>query len=206
MKRILFYLLIGWTCAAALCSCRASRTPTATPHAVALARPDSTQLLRPDSSVVQPHRSGLDKLLGRPARPAVTTVGAVSIRTGKKATITNYYAPATVSSTQVGKKGSGAAGPGAVATTVTKPSGPVATAPAASATDNRKAGQRGGAAATAPHASATATTEKQHWLAAMLPFLGVVAGIGLVYWLVAGGGALVVAGWFRKKKTPDTLS
>jgi len=74
------------------------------------------------------------------------------------------------------KNSSLAQGTGAVATTVTKPSGPVATG-AGSATDNRKAGQRGGAAATAPKAQATATTESglSYW------WLLVVAA-GLVWW------------------------
>jgi hypothetical protein len=74
------------------------------------------------------------------------------------------------------KNSSLATGTGSVATTVTKPRGPVATG-AGSATDNTKAGQRGGAAATAPDAVATATTASglsYWWLLAV--------AAGLVYW------------------------
>jgi len=61
--------------------------------------------------------------------------------------------------TTAAKKSTVAAGDGASATTVAKASAPVATS-SGDATDNTKAGQRGGAAATAPNATATATTEK----------------------------------------------
>jgi|GEM_PF-1902065 len=53
------------------------------------------------------------------------------------------------------KNSSVATAPGATA--INRPSAPVATAPHASASDNRKAGQRHGAAATAPHATASTT-------------------------------------------------
>ena len=78
------------------------------------------------------------------------------------------------------KNSSLATGAGAVATTITKPTGPVATG-AGSATDNTKAGQRGGAAATASGAVATATTES-----------------GLSYWwlLVPVAGLL----WWQRKR------
>jgi len=61
--------------------------------------------------------------------------------------------------TTAAKKSTVAAGDGASATTVAKASAPVATS-SGDATDNTKAGQRGGAAATAPNSKATATTEK----------------------------------------------
>lgn len=78
------------------------------------------------------------------------------------------------------KNSSLATGTGSVATTITKPTGPVATG-AGGATDNTKAGQRGGAAATAPGAVATATTES-----------------GLSYWwlLVPVAGLL----WWQRKR------
>lgn len=78
------------------------------------------------------------------------------------------------------KNSSLAIGNGSVATTITKPTAPVATG-AGSATDNTKAGQRGGAAATAPGAVATATTES-----------------GLSYWwlLVPVAGLL----WWQRKR------
>ncbi|UOQ96600.1 hypothetical protein MUN81_15295 [Hymenobacter sp. 5317J-9] len=56
------------------------------------------------------------------------------------------------------KNSSLAQGPGAMATTVTRPRAPVATG-AGSATDNRKAGQRGGAPAIGDGAHAELTTE-----------------------------------------------
>ncbi|MBO2007545.1 hypothetical protein [Hymenobacter negativus] len=78
------------------------------------------------------------------------------------------------------KNSSLALGASSVATTITKPSGPVATG-ASSATDNTKAGQRGGAAATALDAVASTTTER--WLSS--------------WWWLALLGALV---WWQRKR------
>ena len=63
------------------------------------------------------------------------------------------------------KNSSLANAPGAVATTITRPRAPVATG-AGNATDNTKAGQRGGSAATAPDAVAgttNPTTGLSYW-------------------------------------------
>jgi hypothetical protein len=77
------------------------------------------------------------------------------------------------------KNSSLATGAGAVATTVTKPRGPVATG-AGSATDNTKAGQRGGAPAIGDGAHSELTTES-----------------GLSYWwLLVVAAALV---WWKRK-------
>lgn len=79
------------------------------------------------------------------------------------------------------KNSSLATGAGAVATTVIRPRAPVATG-ASHATDNTKAGQRGGAAATAPDAVASTTNPTT----------------GLSYWwlLVPLAGLL----WWQRKR------
>lgn len=134
-----------------------------------------------DSIVVEPHRTLLDKLLGR--KPEPYTVGAAPVRVGKKSTVNIFHAPATVTTTTLGKKATGAVGAGATATTIGKAKGPTAVGDSAIATDNTKAGQRGGAAATAPHATATTTTQKSSW-----PWWAYVL-------LIGAGGFLIYRGY-----------
>jgi len=161
MKRLLLYVLVGWVIAAALTGCRATR-PAATEPQRDYSRNEGTpcapgQLTQrtPDSVVVQPHRSLLDKALGRKAK---REFHALPTSIGKKSTVSVYYGPTTVTTNTAGKKAAAGAG----ATTLTKPDAPVATA-AGDAVDNTKAGQRGGAAATGAGATATATTQKAGW-------------------------------------------
>ncbi|RPD45842.1 hypothetical protein DNI29_16975 [Hymenobacter sediminis] len=58
---------------------------------------------------------------------------------------------------------------------------------------NTKDGQKGGTSATAPHAQAAATTEKESWLRAVLPYAAGVVALGLLYSLIPLG--LSGSGW-----------
>lgn len=143
-----------------LASCAGSRSvPEATPPATAL------------STAV-----AVDSLAGLPPYLVPAPVGSTprQRRQWQKAQAANL-ARAGVLPAKL-KNSSLATGAGAVATTVTRPRAPVATG-AGHATDNTKAGQRGGAAATAPDAVATATTESglsYWWL--------LVPVVGLLWW------------------------
>jgi hypothetical protein len=74
-----------------------------------------------------------------------------------------------------------------------KAEAPIQTGKGNTATDNTKAGQKGGAAATAPNATATATTEKESWVSAVLPYALGLGGLGLLYSLLPLG--LAESGW-----------
>lgn len=168
-----------------------------------------------DSVVVVPHRSLLDKVLGRTSVPVTYTSGQ-RIKAGKKSNITINQVRGTQTNTTNtagknaaagtgatgGKAGGPVAGAGADLTSITKPSAPVATA-AGVATDNTKQGQRGGAAATGAGASATATTEKKTLAAYLVPALGVAAGFGALYWLLLGGGGSLLLALRRRTKSTD---
>jgi hypothetical protein len=153
--------------------------------------------------VVQPSRTILDKLMGRTPKPQYYPAGT-PVTTGKKATVTIYNAPATVTTTTVGKKATAATGEGATATAIDKAKGPTAIGDSATATDNTKAGQRGGGAAIGAGSTATATTVKppKPWLKYALW----ASGLGFTAWVVfGGGGALLLALW-RKNKPTDTTA
>jgi hypothetical protein len=174
------YFLLAASLALASCATQRTLTPARPPADATSGGRDEgpaytpamlTQ--RPDSVIVQRALSFIDKVLGRTPEPFK---GAVTpARIGKKSTVSIYYGPATVTTTTVGKKATAATAEGAVATTVGKVKAPTAIGDSATATDNTKAGQRGGAAATAPGAIATATTEKTGWPWWVWPAAAVVA-------------------------------
>lgn len=157
---------------------------------------------RPEKVVVQPHRTVLDKLLGRTPKSYVSDNHVGNI--GKKSTVSVYYGPATVATTTVGKKATAATGEGATATAIDKAKGPTAIGDSATATDNTKAGQRGGAAAIGAGSTATATTVKPPtpWLKYALW----ASGLGFTAWvLFGGGGAILLALWRKNKPTENQV-
>jgi hypothetical protein len=193
------YLLLAASLALASCT-RHNPPPAPTSEPIAQQAPPK----QPAGVIVQPPRNLLDKLTGRTPEPQVYPPGT-PVYAGKRSTITvnnNHVAgnQANTSST-TGKNGTSATGAGATATQVEKTEGPVATGPG-DATDNRKQGQRGGAAASAPGAVATATTVKPG-----LPWgriaAGVVGGGFLIWVLFGGGGAVLLARMRRKSSTPN---
>jgi hypothetical protein len=100
-------------------SCRATREPaTVAPTATDATAGDAPA--QPPGVVVVPHRSLVDKVIGRPAAPAYAAT-VLPRRIGKKATITIYNAPATI--TNAGKKATVATD----ATVIGKAKAPVAT-------------------------------------------------------------------------------
>ncbi len=119
MKYLLLRLLIGFVFGAMLVGCRASREPaTVAPAATDATAGDAPA--QPPGVVVVPHRSLVDKVIGRPAAPAYAAA-VLPRRIGKKATITIYNGPATV--TNAGKKATLATD----ATVIGKAKAPVAT-------------------------------------------------------------------------------
>ncbi|TGE22838.1 hypothetical protein [Hymenobacter metallicola] len=105
------------------------------------------------------------------------------------------------------KPGTMATGAGATATDAQKTEGPVQVGQNNQATDNTKAGQRGGAAATGEGSSATATTTKASWLSAVLPW---VVGILVIYSVlpflpIPGAGWLLLLAIRRgRSREPET--
>lgn len=209
MKRLLFYLLVGWTIAAALASCRTTQpTPgrdlsraEGTPY---VAQPDSgkgnPEITPPGPPLEQ--KTGFLGLFGKkntPSKPETKIIAGAQPGPRKCKGCNIYYAPATVTTNTAAKNataGTGATGGG-------KADGPVA-GMGATATDNTKAGQRGGAAATAPNATATATTIKPPapWLKYGLWAAG---ALGL-YWVLFGGGGALLLALFRRNKPTDTTA
>jgi hypothetical protein len=104
----------------------------------------------------------LDKLLKRTPKTTYYP-GFMPVKAGKKSTVNIYNAPATVTNTSVGKKATAATAEGATVTKIDKVKAPTAIGDSATATDNSKAGQRGGAAAIGAGSTATATTQKGSW-------------------------------------------
>jgi hypothetical protein len=162
------YLLLAASLALASCATQRTLMPARSPADATSGGRDegpaytpATLTQRPDSVIVQHSPSFIDKVLGRTPEPF--KVAVTPARIGKKSTVNIYYGPATVITTRVGKKATAATAEGVKATTVGKVKAPTAIGDSATATDNTKAGQRGGAAATAPGAIATATTEKTGW-------------------------------------------
>jgi len=157
-----------------------------------------------DSIVVEPHRTLLDKLLGRtPQSSSIKSDElykvAPSIRTGKKANITIYQGPATVTTTTLGKKSTGAVGAGAVASVIEKKAGPAQVA-SDSSTQNALLG---GGNLAAVHGDGntlpqTATTqEAADWRATLAKPVGyVLAGLGTV--LIVGGAIYLIAAYKRR--------
>jgi len=204
MKRLLLHLLVGWTIAAALASCRPSRpapernvsraegTPF-TPHPAAEAVRGSL-----DSATVTPHRSLLDKVLRREPKPY--TVKSTDLKVGKKSTVNIYHGPATVTTTTVAKKATAATGEGAVAVAAEKKAGPVVVAD--SGADVRLAVAKEQAAAGEGIDQRHEET-KQSWLAALLPWVGGLGGAAVLYWLLFGGGGALLLALFRRNKSTN---
>lgn len=203
---------LALACALLLGSC-ARHKPSPAPHSEPIGvilPPGDTEFTRINSDnpaengpsrpgvVVQPPRTILDKLTGRTPPPVYYPPGTPIVVKGKKNTLTVNHVAGDQDNNTAGKNavaGTGAtgggkadgpvAGTGGQLTNIEKPSAPVNTGTGGTATDNTKAGQRGGAAATAPNATATATTQKSGW-----PWwLWVV--------LVGGGGFLIYRGYKR---------
>ncbi len=198
MKYLLFF------CALLLASCARPNTPPP-PKAEPIGLDSPIKLrLHADDSGYTPSQVVRRRVFGLlpPKKVATSSSSPLSGREGVprkcKGCTFNLVAGNQTNNT-AGKKATQAAGDGATATSVPKASAPVATA-SGDATDNTKAGQRGGAAATAPGATATATTTKPGFWAAALPGLGILAGIGAIWWVVAGGGGLWLAALWRKNK------
>ena len=125
--------------------------------------------------VAVPCLPALDSLAGLPAYLVPAPAGSTprQKRQWQKAQAANL-ARAGVLPAKL-KNSSLAQGPGAVATTVTKPSGAVNTANHGTAVNAPKAGQRGGAAGIGPNAHAEVTAENglsYWWL--LVPVVGVV--------------------------------
>jgi hypothetical protein len=181
MKRLLPLLLLLASCASHHAAPPVASAPITAPA---------------DSAVVVPPRTTLDKVLGRPAATPYVVPAKAITRIGKKSNV--YYGPTTVST--VGKKAVAAVGDEATASQVEKAKAPIAFE--GDATDNTKAGQRGGAAATAPNATASATTIKPPtpWLKYGLW----VVGLGGAYWLLLGGGGTLLLALWRRNKPTDT--
>jgi hypothetical protein len=98
-----------------------------------------------------------------------------------------------------GKKGNSATGDGTTATSIGKNNGPTAVGDSASATDNTKQGQRGGAGASGAGAKAEATTIKPG-----LPWGRIAAGVvvgGFLIWVLFGGGAATLLAFGRRKSS-----
>ncbi|GGG34332.1 hypothetical protein [Hymenobacter glacieicola] len=100
------------------------------------------------------------------------------------------------------------AGPGATVVDAEKPTAPVQLGQGNQATDNTKAGSRGGAAATAPAAVATTTTTKENWLRPLLPWAAGVVVLALLYSLLPlglnGSGWLLVLLRRGRSREPET--
>jgi hypothetical protein len=97
-----------------------------------------------------------------------------------------------------GKKGNSATGDGATATAIDKVKAPTALGDSASATDNTKQGQRGGAGASGKNAKAEATTVKPKF-----PWAAVIGGVfcfGFLVWMIfLGGGGMLAVPLVRRK-------
>jgi hypothetical protein len=150
-----------------------------------------------DSIVVEPHRTLLDKLLGR--KPEPYTLGVAPKCIGKKSTVNIYNAPATVTTTTLGKKSTGAVGAGAVATVIEKKAGPAQVA-SDSSTQNALLG--GGNLANVPGDGntlpQTATTqEAADWRATLAKPAGYVLA-GLVTVLIVGGVIFLILAYKRR--------
>jgi hypothetical protein len=208
MKYALFFLLLLAGCARRPAT--TPRRPKSEPIGVVLPRGDKEFVRvnsdnpaengpsrRLDSVVVAPHRSVLDKLLGR--TPASKAASSLPVKVGKKSTVSIYYGPATVSTTTVGKKATAATAEGAVAIATEKKAGPVVLADSG-ATVQVAASQKGPAAAAGRDATATTIKPPTPWLKYGLWLVG----IGTGYWLLfGGGGAVLLALWRRNKPNTD---
>lgn len=86
-----------------------------------------------------------------------------------------------------------------------KPAAPVANQGGTSQ-DYTKQGQRGGAAASGAGSAATAATTKPGFWQAAIPALGVLGGIGGIYWLVLGGGSVKLLGLFKRRRQDDSTA
>jgi hypothetical protein len=142
----------------------------------------------------------LDKLFKHTPKTTIY-VGSGPIKTGKKSnvTINNVGHSQSNTSSTTGKKGTSATGDGATTTAIDKVKAPTAVGDSAAATDNTKAGQRGGAAAIGKDATATATTIKPKF-----PWAYVIGGVvcfGFLIWMffIGGHGGMFLAPLVRKK-------
>jgi hypothetical protein len=150
-----------------------------------------------DSIIVEPHRTLLDKLLGR--KPAPYTVKSAPLTVGKKSTVNNYYGPATVTTTTVGKKATAATAEGAVATVIKKKAGPAIVA-SDSSTQNAILGGGNIQATNGNNNTPQLTVPVQQaadWRATLAKPTGyVLAGLGTV--LLVGGCIYLIAVYKRR--------
>lgn len=204
MKRFLFYILATWVIMLACLGCRTARPVATDPPETAYPSADTSRTrlghvvqVRADSLVVQPHRTLVDKVLRRPA-PA-RTYQAATIRTGKKATITIYAAPAII--TTAAKNATIATG-GAVAAGK-QARGPLIRADSG-ATVQVATSDKGPASAAGRDATATLMKPAGATWQAWLLRAGLVAGAGAALWF---GWPLLwpwLVGLFRRKKNDTT--
>jgi hypothetical protein len=160
-----------------------------------VAAPDSLRFIE-----VSRKPNFLDKLFKHTPKTTIY-VGSGPIKTGKKSSviINNVGHSQSNTSSTTGKKGTSATGEGATATAIDKVKAPTAVGDSASAADNTKAGQRGGAAATGKNAKAEATTVKPKFPWAAV--IGGVVGFGFLIWMffIGGHGGMFLAPLVRKK-------
>jgi len=199
-------IILAWSwlagCRSANVPDRAAGTDLTGPYVPVVVRPDTTARL--DSMVVTPHRSLVDKVLGRQPKSEILSTPA---RIGKKSTVAIYYGPATVTTTTVGKKATAATGAGATATTIEKAKAPVTTG-TGDATDQRGTG----AASTikgnnnAPVLT-NAPVEAPDWKAQLAAGFATPVGKVLAVLLLAGAGYGVYRLWpLLRRKSSDTQS
>lgn len=204
MKRLLLYILCTWVILLACFGCRTARPVATDPPETAYPSADTTRtplghtILTPADSVqVQPHRTLVDKVLHRPAAPK--TYQAATIRTGKKATIAIYYAPAVI--TTAAKNATIATG-GAVAAGK-QAKGPLIRADSG-ATVQVATSAKGPAAAAGHDATSTQTKPAGTTWQAWLLRAGLVVGAGAALWF----GLPLLWPWllalFRRKKNDTT--
>ncbi len=217
-------ILIGFTIGAILFGCAGPRQLAADretawaegtlPDSLAQNDPAPAMIGAVDSLRLAPHASLLARLLGRQPAPVTYHKPTRLIgKVGKKATIAIYQAPATV--TTVGKKGTTAVGEGASAVSGKK-AGPILRADSGATLDYATVA-RGQAAAGAGITQQQTELKKGFPWSAVGSGLGILFGIGFIYWLVAGGGLLFlggllqglrywVAGWFRRKQEAPAVA
>lgn len=213
------YLLLGLGLALASCAAQkalpqlSEEQKRANERGIAYWQPDSASLadtaphtpkwavavppVKVDSIVVEPHRTLLDKLLGRKPERYVSDSHVGNI--GKKSTVNIYHGPATVTTTTLGKKSTGAVGAGAVASVIEKKAGPAQVA-SDSSTQNALLG--GGNLANVPGDGSTlpqtaTTQEAADWRATLTKPAGyLLAGLGTV--LIVGGAIFLIVAYKRR--------
>ena len=204
MKYFLYLaaLLLGLSGCILAVSCSTSRpsadtSPLTTPLTIGGLIPRDSTGKRVDSIVVEPHRSLVDKVLGREPTSKKVLISSKStpeisrLSVGKKATVQVFYAPATV--TNAAKKAT-ILGDGAVlaekkATAAKADSG---------ATVQVSASQKG-PATTAGRDAAVSLPATPSWLDNLTGPLGYVVGAVVLLLFLAYCGPLLLAAFRRKK-------